>query len=479
MADRTTDRIRRQVADSKMIFRRGLSLFENGAFLLKESDPENGQFTYHVDGSYGDYETRIQIQNGDLRFSCTCPYPGSGCKHVVAAALDARDILQQWRQAFGEEAGAAEQAEEPFLTPDEIRNQAMADRKKRAKNEVFTVTRGEMVKGEHLLETQDGRQYIVTLHDPAAGSGHCTCPDFLTNRLGTCKHLIFLARHFKRNGGGKKRAAAERFPFVDVFWDSVAAGPGSVLRTARRRRSGDPVHPGRPFRRNRRVRRCGADGFHAGADPPGDGKGVRVSGAVIERVQQALLADQMEALARSEAFPSPELKARLYPYQEAGVRFGLYKSAVLIGDEMGLGKTLQAIALAVLKKRVFGFGKVLVVTLASLKEQWKREIERFCDERAVVVAGSAAQRRATYMGDPSLFKMTNYEAVLRDVTVLGRFKPDLVILDEAQRIKNFSTKTAETVKRFPANTHWCSRARPWKTSSRMSTPSRNFWIPTS
>ena len=84
MADLTTGRTRRQVADSAIIFKRGTALYENGAFLLKESEPENGLFRYQVDGNYGDYETRIQMHNGDLHFSCTCPYPGDGCKHVVA-----------------------------------------------------------------------------------------------------------------------------------------------------------------------------------------------------------------------------------------------------------------------------------------------------------------------------------------------------------------------------------------------------------
>ncbi len=116
---------------------------------------------------------------------------------------------------------------------------------------------------------------------------------------------------------------------------------------------------------------------------------------------------------------------------------------------MGLGKTLQAIVLAILKKEIFGFSKVLVITLASLKEQWKREIERFSDEKAVVVAGSPQKHRTTYMTEEGLFKITNYEAVLRDTTILARFKPDLVILDEAQRIKNFSTKTADAVKGLP------------------------------
>jgi hypothetical protein len=70
------------------------------------------------------------------------------------------------------------------------------------------------------------------------------------------------------------------------------------------------------------------------------------------------------------------LTSRTEPvYQADGVQFALFKRAALIGDEMGLGKTLQAIALAVAKKEVFGFEKVLVITPASLKEQWKREID--------------------------------------------------------------------------------------------------------
>ena len=59
------------------------------------------------------------------------------------------------------------------------------------------------------------------------------------------------------------------------------------------------------------------------------------------------------------------------------------------------------------------------------------------------------RRKNLYFNDKSLFKITNYEAVLKDITILARFNPDTIVLDEAQRIKNFSTKTAEAVKRIP------------------------------
>ena len=169
---------------------------------------------------------------------------------------------------------------------------------------------------------------------------------------------------------------------------------------------------------------------------------------LLKRVDHRLQILQLNKI-QGQPIPTLSLNTQLYPYQREGVNFGVLKTGVLIGDEMGLGKTLQAISLGILKKEIFGFSRILVVTLASLKEQWKREIEKFSNEKGSIIQGSPLQRRAMYQSDPNLFKITNYEAVLRDVTILSRFNPDIIILDEAQRIKNFSTKTAEAVKRLP------------------------------
>ncbi len=59
------------------------------------------------------------------------------------------------------------------------------------------------------------------------------------------------------------------------------------------------------------------------------------------------------------------VRATPYPYQKAGIEFGLFRKGCILADEMGLGKTLQALALAVLKKQAFGIRRVLVVTPAS------------------------------------------------------------------------------------------------------------------
>ncbi len=70
-----------------------------------------------------------------------------------------------------------------WLRPEEIRELAVADRHLRARKETFTVIPGEMIKGEHLVETDLGRQYTVTLHDPATAAG--PLPDQSARHLQT------------------------------------------------------------------------------------------------------------------------------------------------------------------------------------------------------------------------------------------------------------------------------------------------------
>ena len=453
----SNDFIRKNVAPSDAIFHRGLDLYQNGAFACVDSDPEKGRFVYDVDGRYGDYTTQVQLLAGDIDTSCDCPFPGKGCKHTIAALLDVEQRLKGWEH-LGRDKTRAKTAppDDPCLTAEEIRAQALDDRKKRARNEGFKAVWGDMFKGEHLVETPKGKQYLVTLHDPSAGMGHCTCPDYETNRLNTCKHLLFLQREIQRNKKAAGQIAEERFPFVDIYWDSAHQRPRLFCE--------------RPAAEVGEARDLWKEFFTAAGDYRGErpadlmdllgrldgNKRVRFQESLLNRIEHDLLDAELEQIPEDAAPALARIKAKLYPYQLAGVQFALRKKAALIGDEMGLGKTLQAIALGILKQEMFGFNRILVVTLASLKEQWKREIERFTNEKAAIVAGNPMQRRAVYEADDSLFKITNYEAVLRDVTVISGFNPDLMILDEASADQEFQHQDRRRGQEHPAK----ARPRP-------------------
>lgn len=119
----------------------------------------------------------------------------------------------------------------------------------------------------------------------------------------------------------------------------------------------------------------------------------------------------------------------------------------LIGDEMGLGKTIQAIAAAEIFTRHFGAGKVLVICPASLKYQWQSEIKRFAGRDARVISSGRAQRQRDYATE-DFCKITNCEKLQPDLDLIAAWGPEVVIVDEAQRVKNWNTIAARALKRI-------------------------------
>jgi SNF2 family DNA or RNA helicase len=157
--------------------------------------------------------------------------------------------------------------------------------------------------------------------------------------------------------------------------------------------------------------------------------------------EKALLARQ-----REPDFLEGLLKLPLLPYQKGGVVFCAMRGRTLLADDMGLGKTAQAIGAAELMARERGIRRVLVICPASLKHQWEAEIRRFTDRTCLVLSGGLRRRGRAYAEGTEFFHVVNYEAVLADISFLKACHYDVIILDEAQRIKNWKTKTSRTVK---------------------------------
>jgi SNF2 family DNA or RNA helicase len=139
------------------------------------------------------------------------------------------------------------------------------------------------------------------------------------------------------------------------------------------------------------------------------------------------------------------LKTKLLPYQARGAIFAACRGRVVLADDMGLGKTVQALAAAEMLRRRRGIARVLVIAPASVKYQWKTEIEKFTGHPAQIIDGSLPRRRELY-ASPKFFNLTSYELALKDVRYMQELAPDLIILDEAQRIRNWTTATARTIK---------------------------------
>jgi SNF2 family DNA or RNA helicase len=155
-----------------------------------------------------------------------------------------------------------------------------------------------------------------------------------------------------------------------------------------------------------------------------------------------------------------DLPHSLYPYQAEGVSFLARRRSALLADDMGLGKTVQTI---VAMRTLLGSGLVtraLVVCPAGLKTNWKAEFETWAPEVAVtVVQGSAEQRRVQWNG-PAHVAIANYELVRNDLELMPTAPVDLMVLDEAQRIKNAETFTSKAIKGVPRKASWCLTGTP-------------------
>jgi hypothetical protein len=165
------------------------------------------------------------------------------------------------------------------------------------------------------------------------------------------------------------------------------------------------------------------------------------------------LADLQDPRGSAEADPGPALRGTLRPYQRDGVAWLWLLSRLGLGgclaDDMGLGKTIQVVALLLLLRRDGAPGPHLIVLPASLLGNWRAELARFAPDLRVHVAHrSAGDVDAPPPGEVDVV-LTTYATLLRQAWL--RARPwGLVVLDEAQAIKNAGAKQTRAVKALTA-----------------------------
>ena len=153
---------------------------------------------------------------------------------------------------------------------------------------------------------------------------------------------------------------------------------------------------------------------------------------------------------------------KLHDYQWQGVSFLLHSSSALLADEMGLGKTVQtAVALELLLTELNAIGRALIVAPASLTLNWTTELATWAPSLPVrLVQGDIADRSALYML-PIPVLVSSYEHVRDDASHrIPHNAFDLVILDEAQRIKNPDSATTLACRLLPRKHAWALSATP-------------------
>ncbi len=153
-----------------------------------------------------------------------------------------------------------------------------------------------------------------------------------------------------------------------------------------------------------------------------------------------------------------------FAYQYEGIAWLFASHAALLADEMGLGKTMQTITGIRLLLRSGQVRRILLICPKPLIPNWQREFKMWAEELPVVtVEGNGARRRMlwTMPGVPIL--IANYELLARDLAEIPdeeQPKFDLLVLDEAQRIKNRTSRTAETARSIKRRRSWALTGTP-------------------
>jgi SNF2 family DNA or RNA helicase len=172
-----------------------------------------------------------------------------------------------------------------------------------------------------------------------------------------------------------------------------------------------------------------------------------------------LLQPPLESLLTSDALHFP---FEPFSYQFQGVAFLYPRYSAILADEMGLGKTMQAITAIRMLLRSGEVRSVLLICPKPLVTNWRREFGMWAPEIPLtIVEGDAAKRQWQWAQEDAPVKIANYELLMRDRDVLDDgLAFDLVVLDEAQRIKNTGSTTSQVVRSIRRTRNWALTGTP-------------------
>ena len=151
----------------------------------------------------------------------------------------------------------------------------------------------------------------------------------------------------------------------------------------------------------------------------------------------------------------------LRDYQSEGVNFLVTQKNILLADEMGLGKTIQTIISIRILFQEKEIKNCLIVVPVSLISNWVYEFSIWGGAIKPKIIHGNQKKRLTLYSMRSPVQIVSYESIRNDLdSIVDKKFYDLVVLDEAQRIKNDSSITARNIKKIPRTYSWALTGTP-------------------
>ncbi|TKG94291.1 DEAD/DEAH box helicase [Puteibacter caeruleilacunae] len=415
----------------------GSQLFESGECCLLS------QSTNKFDFIVGDENTLIELtistgfdEKLDIDFiESIHPATENWDKDSYACLLEMQSLV---------ESITSDSLDHKKYTREGMIQRVLEERRQKANHANYRIKWSDNIYGDHVLTNENGVKYKIFLRDFENETGYSNSKDSAVNKLGTTKHIMYAFSELK-NRDSLYRRLKKQCPFIEIYCDPLNDYavtyfyPHNIPEDIQELLN--KYFNGSGFVESYNLHNLALFFYDVQ-----EYDSIVIRPEVKEKVFDYL--DNQALFALRDCFKADfsRINATLYDYQKEGITFATCRKHAIIADEMGLGKTVQALGVSVLKKDVFGFSKTLIVCPASLKAQWKKEIEKFTNEEAVIVQGTPEERAQTYKQTDAFFMIVNYETVLRDQIAISNAKIDFLILDEAQKVKNYATKTASAIK---------------------------------
>ncbi len=409
---------------SRLAYQTGNTLYLNNQCI--QQSREGDHFAYTVEDNYQDFETDIFFDddNKKVELQCNCNAEGF-CSHKVSALLQLHeDLSQETNQGL---------KEGMKYTREGMINRVMAEREEKAKNESFQLDFADNIYGEHLITNQRNKTYNLTFYDFEKKQGYCSCPDHYTNKLGTCKHLIYAFEEFEKRYA-EKAIPAQDFPFLEVFLHPLKDYRISWFYPGKLSFEIQELI-GEYFNEEKQILEKYLMQFQGFISKAQKHKFINIRPEVIEKVRKAVEKQSLAELKENTALDFGKLDRSLAPYQKEGVEFLVFNKGAILADEIGLEKPLQAVVSAQFKKELFGFKSALILCPNSLIPQWQQEIQK-------------ANKDKTEFTNDDYFTILGIDDFAKRAAGIEKLNPDLLIVDEAENINSFDSDLVRLIKKI-------------------------------
>lgn len=395
---------------NKFSYRKGNLLYESGNCHLLISG--NDAYKFEVVDDYDDFQVEIKFGDKKIAHQCNCGSPDI-CAHVFAS-------LQQTQQEMSRSFLPLNREGLKYSREGMVKR-VLEEREERAKNEHFDLEFANNIYGEHILKNQQGRAYQLSFYDFGKKLGYCSCPDYQTNKLETCKHLMYaFSAFFEKHD--IKDLPSQTYPFLEIF-----RHPLKDYQIAW-------FYPHEPspeikelltiyFDDDQILRKTKMNEIDHFLEQIQAFKFVKVRPEVESFISLYFEAIALKEIYQSAEVPDALLKTKVFPYQKQGILFVSERRASILADEIGLGKSVQALGAAIMKMKYSKLETVQILCPEPLINHWQTEIEKWVPQSL-----------------KSSFQLSSFDRINTND------KCDFLIIDEAQKIDDFESGLLTQIK---------------------------------